>query len=154
MHSLAFKLIDQLVQHGQYSGVLIIYTFIFLPENTKCMYFCVIRQESEWTNKNSTVHNQLFYAQQNLTVGYAGLVPEPARQVAEARQHQEGAGAAGPQRAPADLQRGADPPRGDREAGATTQREEADATGDTSSLTNYISMEIVTWELPSGLTFP
>ena len=30
-------------------------SFIFLPENTKCMYFCVIRQESEWTNKNSTV---------------------------------------------------------------------------------------------------
>ena len=29
--------------------------FIFLPENTKCMYFGVIRHESEWTNKNSTV---------------------------------------------------------------------------------------------------
>ena len=30
--------------------------FIFLPENTKYMYFRVIRQESEWTNKNSTVN--------------------------------------------------------------------------------------------------
>ena len=29
--------------------------FFFLPENTKYMYFCVIRQESEWTNKDNTV---------------------------------------------------------------------------------------------------
>ena len=75
----------------------------------------------------------MFYAQQNLIVRNAGLVPEPARQVPQEGEHKEGAGTAGPQRAPADLQRGADPPRGDREAGAATQREEADATGDTSS---------------------
>ena len=31
------------------------YQSIFLPEITKCMYFCVIRQENELTNKNSTV---------------------------------------------------------------------------------------------------
>ena len=35
-----------------YSGVLICQ---FLLENTKCMYFNVIQQESKWTNKNSTV---------------------------------------------------------------------------------------------------
>ena len=40
-----------------------------------------------------------------------GLVPEPSRQVPQEGKHQEGAGAAGPQRAPADLQRGADDTR-------------------------------------------
>ena len=37
-----------------YSGFLIC-PFFLSTENTKCMYFCVIRQESESTNKNSTV---------------------------------------------------------------------------------------------------
>ena len=60
-----------------------------------------------------------------------GLVPEPARQVAEARQHEEGSWAARPQRAPRHLLGRAHPARGDREEGATAQGEEADETGAT-----------------------
>ena len=60
-----------------------------------------------------------------------GLVPEPARQVAEARQHEEGSGAARPQRAPRHLLGRAHPARGDREEGAAAQGEEADETGAT-----------------------
>ena len=41
------------------------------------------------------------------TVLFPGLVPEPPGQVAQARQHEEGAGAARAQRAPPDLLRGA-----------------------------------------------
>ena len=61
-----------------YSGVLIC-PFIFLPENTKCMYFCVIRQESEWTNKNSTVINfvhqlySYFFHKQSFNLRYLDL---------------------------------------------------------------------------------
>ena len=58
-----------------------------------------------------------------------GLVPEPSRQVAEARQHEEGSGAARPQRAPRHLLGRAHPARGDREEGAAAQGEEADETG-------------------------
>ena len=60
-----------------------------------------------------------------------GLVPEPARQVAEARQHEEGSGAARAQRAPRHLLGRAHPARGDREEGAAAQGEEADETGAT-----------------------
>ena len=60
---------------------------------------------------------------------WPGLVPEPSRQVAEARQHEEGPGAARPQRAPRHLLGRAHPARGDREEGATAQGEEADETG-------------------------
>ena len=60
-----------------------------------------------------------------------GLVPEPSRQVAEARQHEEGSGAARPQRAPRHLLGRAHPARGDWEEGAAAQGEEADETGAT-----------------------
>ena len=55
----------------------------------------------------------------------AGVVPEPARQVAQAGQHEEGAGPARPQRPPPDLQRRAHPPRGDQAQGAAAQGAQA-----------------------------
>ena len=63
------------------------------------------------------------------SVLFPGLVPEPPGQVAQARQHEEGAGAARAQRAPPDLLRGAHPTRGDHEARAAAEGEEAHQTG-------------------------